>query len=139
MAEYCSAVHIARQELERFGSVETIGFDQTEDLVDAFLAKQIEMIVANRGIVSEQFQLRGMDDPTIEIPVDFLTIERSIALRFGLGQIREALNAEIPAYLLSDEYRALQQEYFGEPVFWTEGRQRMALMGSSGAECRKPR
>ena len=53
-----------------------------------------------------------------------------IALRFGLGSVRESMNSVLTGYLLSPEYAALRERYFGEPVYWTQDR--IAAAGTAG-------
>lgn len=56
-----------------------------------------------------------------------MVIHRAVALRFGMGDVREKLNAVIPAYLLSQRFQDLREVHFGVPEFWTETRIRIAL------------
>lgn len=55
-----------------------------------------------------------------------LTSEGAIALRFGLAETRERLNAVIPGYLSSPRYEALRRKWYGSPQFWTSERIRQA-------------
>ncbi|MEM8802999.1 MAG: transporter substrate-binding domain-containing protein [Pseudomonadota bacterium] len=53
-------------------------------------------------------------------------IDTAIALRPGLGAIRERLDGAISIFLLTDEFSDLRERYFGEPVYWTKERLRIA-------------
>ncbi|WP_421054367.1 substrate-binding periplasmic protein [Leisingera sp. D0M16] len=59
------------------------------------------------------------------------TSARAPALRFGLGSVRDRLNAVIPGYLVSGEFAWLREKYFGTPEFWTRPR-RYAAAGAAG-------
>ncbi len=89
-----------------------------EGQVDAVLLGQIpaEIWLTQNGKARQAEMVRSA---AIEGP-------RAVALRFGLGDIRERLNEVIPGYILSEDYTALHRKYRQGPVFWTESRKRMA-------------
>lgn len=50
------------------------------------------------------------------------------AVRLGLGEVRERLNAVIPSYLITDEHQYLIADFYRDGVFWTQDRIRAALI-----------
>ena len=84
----------------------------------------------------------GAVDAVITEPLEFLTIarnqiepgsirevtppvrskSRAIALRPGLDVALQRINAVIPGYIISPEYRASRDSWFGQTVFWTPRR-----------------
>lgn len=115
------------------GLAEEHGLDATrynspQELLDALLEGEVSAVIflksAFQNLLADQGQTRNirMVSPSI------LTTERAIALRFGLGGVRERLNAQIPTFLASQQYRSLRQKYFSGTSFWSPERQRLALI-----------
>ncbi|MEM7295628.1 MAG: transporter substrate-binding domain-containing protein [Pseudomonadota bacterium] len=105
--------------LEQIADLDLVYVDTYVDLAKSVLAGEADAFVfplERAAVILEELQLT--DDFDIA-PEPFFVIERAIALRFGLGGIRERLNAVIPRYVISDQYAALREEHFGEPPFWT--------------------
>ena len=104
-------------------------FGNLQELTDALAAETIDAFLYSVAPVQAEID-SGTSAVRIEmIDPPYLRVDRAIALRPGLGPIRERLNAVIPGYLLSDEFAALRQTYFGEPVFWTPTRTYTLLAG----------
>lgn len=102
---------------------EFIAINDSQTLVSALETGEIDAILnvaggSERVLLTEQF--RSIGSPDFEAVV-------AIGLRSGLGVVRERLNVAIPAFLLTDRYRALNEKYFGKPVFWTTQRITMFL------------
>ncbi len=101
-----------------FAAAQITAFDTVEEIIEALENGQIDAIMdVTYGLEGEGITARfkSIGGPPFDV-------ENVIGLRPGLGAVRERLNAVIPGYLLSDEYRALKQKYFAEPVFWTRAR-----------------
>jgi len=62
---------------------------------------------------------KGVAELIDEVRPPFHVTSAAPALRFGLGSVREQLDAVIPGFLASAEHQSLRQKYFAEPVFWT--------------------
>lgn len=111
------------------GITELLEYETTADLINAQLAGDVDVTIIAPDVAGKALEAAGLDGELRLIPLLREQIDSSIALRPGLGEIRERLNAVIPGYLLSDDYAALRQNYFGEPVFWTPPR----IYGGLGA------
>jgi len=97
-----------------------------EDHLDNLLDGRVDAILFPTQPMVELAIQRGVADQVIEIRPPLFLSERAVALRPGLGAVREQLNAVIPGYLVSEDYRQVRETWFGEPVFWT----RNVLIGS---------
>ena len=114
------------------GTFPITGYATNEEMVAAEAAGEIDMFISPVGIAKTTLRNVGMSDAFKIVELPTATIESSVALRFGLGSVRDSLNGVIPGYLLSDDYRELRQKYFGAPIFWTKARIQGAL-GLAGA------
>ncbi|MFK8082950.1 MAG: ATP-binding protein [Granulosicoccus sp.] len=106
---------------------EFITIDDSTTLVSALENGEIDAILAaaderEGALLTDQFRSIGAPD---------FKAEFAIGLRPGLGVERERLNSVIPGFLLTEEYVALREKYFGVPEFWTP--RRITLMLSAVA------
>ncbi|MGC3939299.1 transporter substrate-binding domain-containing protein [Roseobacter sp. EG26] len=106
--------------------------DDAEDLIASLLDGRTDAIIYPASRVRLAARAGGFESQIREITPPVLRSQRAIALRFGLGDVRERLNTVIPSYLISDDYVALRDRYFGQPVFWTQQRINLAA-GIAGA------
>ena len=97
-------------------------YETLEEMTRALDAGDIDAFLYSTRTAQEVIGQQGLADRLVAVQPPYIVVERAIALRLGLGAVRERLNALIPGYLLSEEYTALRQKYFGEPVFWTATR-----------------
>ncbi|WP_425073417.1 ATP-binding protein [Sagittula sp. S175] len=107
------AVSAARQHGFRAGELRV--FDTLPALADALSGGEIDALME----VGHTLDGAGMRRQFKSIGAPDFTVDNVIGLRPGLGAVRERLNAVIPGYLLSDDYVALRQRYFTQPVFWS--------------------
>ncbi|WP_169727458.1 transporter substrate-binding domain-containing protein [Granulosicoccus antarcticus] len=110
-------------------TLDVITFEPGDYLLDALLDRSIDVVLKTKGYTSASAERRELSAEILELTPELYRSERGILLRFGLGKVRERLNTAIGSYLLSDDYATLRQKYFGAPVFWTAGRQRIAIAG----------
>ena len=97
--------------------------DMLQDLVDG----RVDAVLFEVSNVRTAIEAGGLADQVEEIEPPFFVSQRAPALRLGMGNVRDRLNAVIPGYLISDDYQALRATYFGSPVFWTSTRVYAAL------------
>ncbi|WP_424931101.1 transporter substrate-binding domain-containing protein [Amaricoccus macauensis] len=106
-------------------------FDSADDMVDALVAGEVDAVLypttPMRGVLED----RGLIDEVKAVPGQFMVTERGVALRPGLGVVRERLNGVIPGYLSSEEFAALRDRWLGEPQFWTPERRRAAWIAAA--------
>ncbi|WP_227270788.1 transporter substrate-binding domain-containing protein [Roseobacter weihaiensis] len=125
-------VSLAKSLAEKAGigdlKVYSDGSDIQEMLSD-LLNNDIDAILFEVSNVRSAVASQGLEKMIAEVTPPFFVSQRAPALRFGLGGVREHLNAVIPGYLISSEYANLYQKYFGEPVFWSRTRVITALAG----------
>lgn len=128
------AVSLAKRMAHQAGLENLVEYDDSTDIemilrelsdgdIDAFLFENTS--------VRKILELEDLEDEIVEIHPPFQVTERAIGLRFGLGQVRQKLNAVLPGYVVSEEYAARRAQYFGEPVFWT--RARILWVGGTGS------
>jgi len=116
------AVNSARPIAERHGGLNLSVYYGRDSLLKALLNGEVEAILFPAVPMKEEIREQGAIGLVKAVTPPFRVIERAPALRHGLGTVRDALNVVIPGYLISDDYAALRQEYFGEPIFWTSTR-----------------
>ena len=114
------------------GTFEVIGYETEDDYIAALDAKELDAIVTAARIARTKFEALGRSEDVSIILLPDEKIKTGVALRIGLGSVRDRLNAVVPGYLVSDDYAAKQLKYFGAPVFWTPFRL-YALAGSIAA------
>ncbi|GAB5431634.1 MAG: hypothetical protein EpisKO_10040 [Epibacterium sp.] len=117
----------AAQLAEAHGGL-TLSYHEGKDgIMNALLQGQVDAVLAPNSAFTSHLERSHLRDKVLISREPFYTSESGPALRLGLGEVREALNAVIPAYLISEDYERLQQEWFGTPTFWTSARLRMLL------------
>ena len=118
--------NLARPIAEERGDLEVAVFGDQDSLFEGLLEGDVDAILYAAFTVRRLAERYGAGD-RIEIPVaDFFTSERAIALRPGLGAVRERLDTVIPGFLSSEEYTAIRERWLTEPQFWTAERIRAA-------------
>ena len=109
---------------QRDPTLEVKRFASPEELLEGLLDKQVDAALMLRTHLLKLANQQGDGANVSELAEAVFTADRAISLRFGLGQVRERLNDELPSYLLSAEFAELRKKYYGRPVFWTETRLR---------------
>lgn len=99
-------------------------FDTPDEILDALLSDEIDAGLMLRTHLRDLAEQRGEGAKLGELERAVYTADRAISIRFGLGQVRESLNAELPTYLLSADFSELREKYYSVPVFWNEARLR---------------
>lgn len=99
-----------------------VPLDGQEALFDALLDGEVDAVIHLQVTGGAYVDAAGLDGRIVMRTPPVLRSEGAIALRFGLAEARERLNAVIPGYLSSPRYEALRREWYGSPVFWTPER-----------------
>lgn len=120
-------VNLARRLAEDHGGLDLTTFEDTRRLLQGLVDGTVDAVLFPRLAMETEIRNKGLNDDITEVKPAFHVVERAPALRFGLGAVRERLNAVIPGYLLSDDYVALRDKYFSESVFWTDRRITISL------------
>ena len=128
VGSFPDTVSIAR---ERGFAAEMRAYDSAEALARALRQGEIAAIME----VGHTLAGEGLTERFRSIGGPEFTVDNVVGLRPGLGTARERLNAVIPGYLLSEDYAALRQRYFSDPVFWTAARLYYALAGAVASLC----
>lgn len=110
---------LSRQEAEQRGDLDLVILDSARGLIDVLLSGSVDAFLYPTVTVRHRLELLGRLD---EVAPPFLTTDRAVALRHGLAEVRERLNAVIPGYLSSEEYQSLRDRWLGPPEFWTPER-----------------
>lgn len=111
-----------------FAPADVVGLDDDAALAQALADGQVDAVIEDQAVFEGARDALGLTEVEPLLTEEAFTLSGGIALRFGLGAARESLNAVIPGYLLSERFAALEQKYFGEPVYWTEFRIAVALL-----------
>ncbi|PJE32016.1 Signal transduction histidine kinase [Pseudooceanicola antarcticus] len=125
--------NVARAEAEAQGSLDLKSFEDPDELLSGLLEGEVDAILYPTMTVRRLAAAGGFLDQIEEVSPPFIVTERAIALRRGLGNVRERFNAVVPGYLSSEEYQALRREWLDEPDFWTAERRRLLRYGSAAA------
>ncbi len=126
-------VNLARHLAEAHGLPDLMVVDGQDALLDALLDHKVDAILYPTRVVHGLIRQDGLDDRIDEIKPPFFVGDRAPALRFGLGEVRERLNAVIPSYLISDGHNQLVAEWLsGERSIWTDPRVRLIILVSVG-------
>ncbi|THH39125.1 transporter substrate-binding domain-containing protein [Aliishimia ponticola] len=123
---------IAAKTLHKYKAIEPLLVESAPELFDRLLSGDVDAVFFSRDGSLEVIKQRGLGTQIVEITPPSVIAERAPALRFGLDSVREALNAVIPGYLISDRYQTLWNKYFAEPPFWTATRIRIAIATAVG-------
>lgn len=115
-------VSLGRRLAESHGGLTLRVIDGRSALLQQLSEGMVDVIVFPSTAMNKEINAQGLTGEIAEVTPPFHISTRAPALRRGLGAVRERLNAVIPGYLISDEYAALRDKWFGVPVFWTERR-----------------
>lgn len=96
--------------------------DDDNALVRALADGSVDGIIDHTTVVETALSTGGLTEEIVLLEEAVFSPRGTLALRFGLGEAREKLNAVIPAYILSDRFSDLRATYFGDPIFWTQRR-----------------
>ncbi len=121
------SVNTSRRLAENHGALTLSVITGRSALLQALAEGSVDAILFTTNAMRAEIEAQGLADEIEEVTPPFYVATRAPGLRVGLGDVRERLNAVIPGYLISNEYEALQEKYFGEPVFWTPLRINLAL------------
>ncbi|WP_436397658.1 transporter substrate-binding domain-containing protein [Roseobacter sp. S98] len=101
------------------GTLDIVPFENNAALLNALLGGSIDAAMAVAGALESEGGTTAAD--TLRA-AEVAKVNTAIALRFGLGSIREKLDVVIPGFLVSQRYNELRETYYGQPVFWTRTR-----------------
>ncbi|WP_172327195.1 transporter substrate-binding domain-containing protein [Mangrovicoccus sp. HB161399] len=110
-----------------------VPIETEREMLEALLAGRVEALVETPESILAVARAMGESGGVRLLGGPPVTLRNAIALRFGLGAVREKLNAQLPGYALSEEFQELRQKYFGTPEFWTPERQRLAVLAALAA------
>ncbi len=102
-----------------FAAEELIVESSSEALVNALLEGDADVIIDVFGAVAAAAGELGLESEVRPAEIELPTVSLTFALRYGLGPIREILNANIPAFTLSQEYQELQATYLQPAQQWS--------------------
>ncbi len=113
------SVNVSARMAERHGGLDLKHFDTRPAMLRALAEGEVDALLYPAETLRLEIKRMGFEGLITEVSPPLRIVERAPALRFGLGEVRERLNAVIPGYLISGDYDELREEFFGEPVFWT--------------------
>ena len=122
-------VNLARRLAERHGRLDLTILSGPDALIDALFERRVDAILYSTRAVHELVARDSLQDRVDEIKPPFFVSDRAPALRFGLGEVRERLNAVIPGYLISERHANLVAAWLDPRVsYWSSSRVRMFLL-----------
>ncbi len=122
-----SATSLGRRLATAQGDMTLLTLGDQHDHLNSLLNDRTDAILYPPQAIRELAAVQGVSDQITEIKPAIFTSERAPALRTGLGDVRERFNFVIPRYLISDRYRYVHEQWFGNPIFWTKQRVNTAL------------
>ena len=114
-------VNLGRRLADRHGGMDLRVFKGQEALLQALQAGGVDAIIFPPDPIRGLLKAQQTTD-IVEIAKPAFVVERAPALRFGLGEVRERLNAVIPGYLISDANTQLLAAWFSDTPVWTKQR-----------------
>ncbi len=113
---------------QAIGGLEIVEADSPAEMLEMLVGGEVDAILSGQVPVVDWMRQQDRVGEVEMVQPPLIFGQRAVAMRFGLGGVRERLNAVIPAFLLSAEFETLRQTYRGgEPAFWTESRKRRAI------------
>ncbi|THH34719.1 transporter substrate-binding domain-containing protein [Aliishimia ponticola] len=103
-------------------------FADSAALLDALTEGGIDAALDRTSALDLAISDNDLDQSVIRVGDPLLTHSAAPALRVGLAEIRERLDAAMTGYVVSEEYRDLNREWFGERAFWTAERRQNVMM-----------
>ncbi|MFK7890484.1 MAG: transporter substrate-binding domain-containing protein [Granulosicoccus sp.] len=125
-------VNVARRLAQNHGGLDLHLFDGRAALLSALASDKVDAILFPSSTMDLEIEAQGLTGSIWKIDPPFEIIRRAPALRPGLGDIRERLNAVIPGYLISDSHFRLHEKYYGDREFWTQRLMHLALVLTAG-------
>ncbi|MEL7344135.1 MAG: histidine kinase dimerization/phospho-acceptor domain-containing protein, partial [Pseudomonadota bacterium] len=99
-----------------------VPFDTPKAMLNGLLDGTADVVLFGTMNFHALIDREGVTDEIVAVDPPYDQTQMAMALRFGLGGVREQLNAVIPGYVVSERYSALETRYFGTSDFWTSGR-----------------
>lgn len=125
--------NLARRLAEAHGGLDLTVLSDVDELLPALLTHRVDAILFPTSAIRDLIKQGGLNDRIDEIRPPFFVSERAPALRFGLGNVRERLNAVIPSYLISEDHETLIAEWFGgKSHYWTRDRVQQLMIAAAG-------
>ena len=121
---------LAEQELGRRDDLSTVIYDDVAAPLAALLAEEVDIVAYPTVLIDKLLADRRDKSAFALVRPGLVGADRAILLRHGLATVRERLNGVIPGFVISEEYRALEARFFGQPVYWTPPRVRLAGMAA---------
>ena len=109
-------------------------FEDQPSLLQGLLRGDVDAALVAEISFRRAINSQGVADRIERLQLRVHETKRAIALRRGLGVVRERLNAVLPAYLASADYRAHRDRWIGEEInIWVDPRVHMVILISLGA------
>ncbi|WP_163025944.1 transporter substrate-binding domain-containing protein [Chachezhania antarctica] len=116
------AFNMSRTVAQAHGGLDVQVYNGPAAVLNALHTGEVDAILFVSSAMRKQIKEAGLARAIEEVSPPVLSVDGAAALRFGLGSVRERLNAVIPGFLISEDLQDLRQQYFGPPVFWTQTR-----------------
>jgi len=126
-----SRLNVSGEIARKHGGFEVVPYENLGALLQGYVAGEVDALLHMRTAVLERAEIESVSDKLAPAAKPFATADRAIALRPGLGEVRERFNALLPGFLLSEEYGTIRDRWLRAPVFWTTERLLMFIAGGA--------
>ncbi len=128
-----AAANIGRRIAETGDGVDAVVFGDQSALLDGLLRGEIDAALVTESSFRRAILNQGVSNRIERLRSPVYETERAVALRRELGVVRERLNAVLPAYLASSDYRAHRDRWLGgESSIWADQRVGLLILISMG-------
>ena len=122
-------INLARRLAEKHGSLDLTIIDGQDSLLSALLNYEVDAILYPTRATRSLMRRDRLNDRIDEIKPPFFVGSHAPALRFGLGEVRERLNAVIPGYLISEHHADLVAEWLDDGASdWSQEYARLLIV-----------
>ncbi|MFK7752430.1 MAG: transporter substrate-binding domain-containing protein [Sedimentitalea sp.] len=115
-------INVAHRVAKAHGGLDLHPYASIDASLQALISGDVDAILYSKTPFLDVANRLDLTDKIEVVTPPFEITLRAIALRFGLGQVRTRLDSAIKVYLISDDFAAIRQKYYGEPFFWTTTR-----------------
>lgn len=122
-----------RSDITQALGVELVPIKGIEEGVAGLHEGSIDALIFPRSAFETFVSAEGESDHFARLAEPEFRNDLAIALRPGLGDLKQRLNVVIQGFLGSARYREIASRWFDEPPFWTPERIRLAGFVAAGA------
>ncbi|MEM7042932.1 MAG: ATP-binding protein [Pseudomonadota bacterium] len=129
-----ASANIGQRIAEAEDGIDTVVYEDQPALLQGLLRRDVDAVLVTESSFWRAIDTQGVAERIERLRPPVHETERAVALRRGLGVVRERLNAVLPAYLASADYRAHRDRWLGDEIsIWADRRVRLVILTAVGA------